>query len=109
MAEGWLQYLGQSSVQPKWAANTSRIVHLSTFNDPLVQAQDRQLNRYYTLMKEQGHLFAGAPPMPYHAELRDTITPYIHQAILGELTADEALTQAAQAVDARLLELVNAK
>lgn len=102
----WLQYLGQPAVQPEWAANTSRIVHLSTFNNLLVKAQDRKLNQYYTLMKEQGHLFAGAPPTPYHAEIRDAIAPYIRQAILGGLTPDEALDQAAQAVDIRLKELV---
>ncbi len=101
----WLQYLGQPSVQPGWAAATSRVVHISTFDNPLVQTQDQRLNGYYTLMKKQGQLFGGAPPMPYHAEVRDTISPYIHQAITGDLSADEALDQAALAVDALLASL----
>ncbi len=104
----WLQYLGQPAIQPPWAVETSRIVHLSTFDDPLVQAQDRRLNGYYSLMKQQGHLFAGAPPMADHVEIRDTIAPFIHRAILGELTAEEALDEAARAVDRRLLELARA-
>jgi len=101
----WLQYLGQPAVQPAWAVETSRIVHLSTFNDPLILAQDQQLDGYYTLMKRQGHLFAGAPPFPFHTEVRDAITPYIHRAIRGELTPDEALDQAALAVDQVLIRL----
>ena len=43
--------------------------------------------------------------MPYHVEVRDTISPYIHQAITGDLSADEALDQAALAVDALLASL----
>lgn len=101
----WLQYLGQPSLQPKWAIATGRVVHLSTFDDPLVQAQDDKLDGYYTLMKEQGHLFAGAPPFPFHARVRDTIMPFIHQAINGEITPEQALDQAAQAVDKELIRL----
>jgi multiple sugar transport system substrate-binding protein len=95
----WLQYLGRPGIQPEWAATSSRVVHLSTFDDPLVRAQDERLHGYYTLMKEQGHLYAGAPPFASHVAIRDVIGPYIHQAIVGELTPAEALDQAAVAVD----------
>jgi multiple sugar transport system substrate-binding protein len=101
----WLQYLGRPTIQPRWAATSSRVVHLSTFDDALVQSQDKKLNGYYTLMKEQGKLFAGAPPFPFHIEIRDTIAPYIHRAITGELTPDQALDQAAIAVDEELVRL----
>ncbi|MDX1520081.1 MAG: extracellular solute-binding protein [Anaerolineae bacterium] len=101
----WLQYLGQATVQPEWAIASGRIVHLSTFDDPLVQIQDEKLDGYYTLMKEQGHLFAGAPPFPFHASVRDVIMPFIHQAITGELTPEQALDQAAIAVDKELVRL----
>ena len=101
----WLQYLGQPSVQPEWAVETARVVHLSTFDDPLVQAQDQRLNGYFTLMKRQGNLFVGAPPVAFHVEVRDAIVPYIHGAIAGTMTPDEALDGAAAAVDALLVEL----
>ena len=101
----WLQYLGQPSIQPEWAVATGRVVHLSTFDDPLVKAQDERLDGYYTLMKEQGYLFSGAPPFPFHAAVRDVIVPFIHQAITGNLTPEEALDQAALAVDAELIRL----
>ncbi len=101
----WLQYLGLPSIQPEWATTSSRVVHLSTFDDPLVRAQNERLNGYYTLMKEQGRLFAGAPPFPFHQDVRDTIAPFIHQAIIGELTPAEALDQAAVAVEKELIRL----
>lgn len=101
----WLQYLGQTAVQPDWASASGRVVHFSTFDNGLIEAQDRRLNGYYSLMKEHGNLFAGAPPFPFHTEVRDMILPYIHQAIRQEISPDEALRHAAQAVDQRLLEL----
>ncbi len=101
----WLQYLGRPVVQPEWATLSSRVVHLSTFDDPMVRAQDKRLNGYYTLMKKEGHLFAGAPPFPFHVAVRDVIGIYINQAITGELTPGEALDQAAIAVDKELLRL----
>ncbi len=101
----WLQYLGRPAIQPEWAVTSSRVVHLSTFDDPLVQAQDKRLNGYYTLMKKQGHLFAGAPPFPCHVAIRDIIGAYLHQSIKGQLTPAEALDQAAVAVDKELARL----
>lgn len=101
----WLQYLGQPTIQPEWAVTSSRVVHLSTFDDPLVRAQDKRLNGYYTLMKKQGHLFTGAPPFPFHVIIRDIIGTYLHQAIVKEVTPAEALDQAAVAVDKELVRL----
>lgn len=101
----WLQYLGQAAVQPDWATVSGRIVHFSTFDDALVKAQDRRLNGYYTMMKEHGNLFAGAPPFPFHVQVRDIVTPYLHGAIRHELTPAQALQQAARAVDDELTRL----
>lgn len=101
----WLQYLGQAAVQPDWASASGRVVHFSTFESSLIETQDRRLNGYYSLMKEHGNLFAGAPPFPFHMQVRDIITPYIHLAIRHELSPAEALHQAAQAVDAALAQL----
>ena len=92
-------------MQPAWAVTSGRVVHLSTFDDPLVQAQNVKLNGYYSLMKKQGHLFAGAPPFPFHTQVRDLIAPFIYRAIRGELTPAQALDQAALAVDAKLIQL----
>jgi multiple sugar transport system substrate-binding protein len=101
----WLQYIGQPSVQADWAVKAARVVQNATFDDPLVVEQDAKVGGYYTFMKDQGYLFAGAPPFPFHPQIREVIAPFIYSAIAGEITAAEALDQAAAAVDAELVNL----
>ena len=101
----WLQFIGQPSVQAEWAAAGARITHTATFDDPLIAEQDARVDGYYTLLEEQGPLFAGAPPFPFHAQVREIIDPFIHRVILGELSAADGLSQAAMAVDEELARL----
>lgn len=101
----WLQFIGQPSVQPEWAAAGSRIVHTATFDDPLIAELDPMVDGYYTLLEEEGPLFAGAPPFPFHNSVVETVAPFIYSAIAGEITAEEALDQAAAAVDEELVRL----
>ena len=98
----WLQFIGQESVQAEWAAAGARITHTATFDDPLIAEQDTKVDGYYTLLEEQGPLFSGAPPFPFHAQVREVIDPFIQRAILGELSPADALSQAAMAVDEEL-------
>ncbi len=63
----FLQYIGQDSVQPGWAVAAPRITNTATYDDPGVVELDAKLGGYYTLLKDQGKLFAGAPPYPFHA------------------------------------------
>ncbi|MCB0153765.1 MAG: extracellular solute-binding protein [Anaerolineae bacterium] len=98
----WLQYIGQESVQPQWATAGSRIVMDSTFEDALVKAQDARTDNYYTLMKEQGPLFKGAPPFPFHPQAQTTAQTYIWQALTGDSTPSDALDQACAAVEEEL-------
>jgi multiple sugar transport system substrate-binding protein len=101
----WLQYIGQESVQADWAIAGSRIVMESTYDDPAVQEADAAAGNYYTLMREEGPLFRGAPPFPFHAAIRSVVEPFIWQALAGEMTAEDALDQAAAAADAELVNL----
>ncbi|MEZ4558161.1 MAG: extracellular solute-binding protein [Caldilineaceae bacterium] len=101
----WMQYVGQESVQADWAVAGSRIVMESTYDDPKVQAVDAETDGYYTLMREDGPLFRGAPPFPFHAAMVNTVQPFIWKALSGELTPEEALDQAAAAADAELVNL----
>jgi multiple sugar transport system substrate-binding protein len=66
---------------------------------------DVKTNGYYSLFKDQGYLFGGAPPFPFHATIREVIAPFIYKAIAGELTPADALDQAAAAVDTELPNL----
>jgi multiple sugar transport system substrate-binding protein len=95
----WLEYIGQASVQPRWATAGARIVQNSTFDDPLVTAQDARTDGYYTLLEEQGPLFRGAPPFPFHPTAQTTAQTYIWQALSGESSASDALDQACAAVE----------
>ena len=101
----WLQFIGQPSVQAEWAVTSSRVTHTATFSDPLVVEADAAVGGYYTMLEDQGYLLAGAPPFPFHAQVREVIAPFIYRAISGELTPEEALDQAAIAADASLVDL----
>ncbi len=101
----WLQYIGQPSVQADWAVAGSRVVHQATYDDPKVQAQDAKADGYYTLMRDQGKLFAGAPAYPFHGQVREAVAPFIYQAIIGQMTPSDALDKAAEAAEAELKNL----
>ena len=101
----WLQYIGQESVQADWAIAGSRIVMESTYDDPKVKEVDAKTDNYYTLMREKGPLFRGAPPFPFHAAVRAVVEPFIWKALSGEMTPSDALDQAAAAANAELVNL----
>ena len=71
-------------MQADWAVAGSRITLQSTYDDPKVQAQDAKTDGYYTLMRDQGKLFAGAPPYPFHNQLRETVAPIFWSASVQE-------------------------
>lgn len=101
----WLEFIGQEAVQPDWAVAGSRIVMDSTFDAPQVQEADAATNGYYTMLKEEGPLYRGAPPFPFHNTLRETIDPFIWQTLAGDLTPADALDQACAAAEATMLQL----
>ncbi len=101
----WLEYVGQESVQPEWAIAGSRIVMDSTYDDPKVLEVDAKTDNYFSKMKEYGPLFRGAPPFPFHAQVREAVAPFIWQAITGDMSAADAMDQAAAAADAELVNL----
>jgi multiple sugar transport system substrate-binding protein len=101
----FLQYIGQPSVQPDWAAASSRIVMNATYDDPKIQEMNAKVDNYFTLMRDQGKLFRGAPPYPFHAQVREATAPMFWQAITGELSPSDALDQMAAAAEQELTQL----
>ncbi|HVZ17755.1 MAG TPA: extracellular solute-binding protein [Terriglobales bacterium] len=101
----WLEYISQESVQADWAVAASRITLNATYDEPKVQQYDASTDHYFTKMKDDGYLFAGAPPFPFHAGIREVIAPFVWKAITGEMTVSDALDQAAAATDAELVKL----
>jgi multiple sugar transport system substrate-binding protein len=66
----FLEYIGQASVQPGWAIAAPRVTNKSTDDDAKVKEMDVKLDGHYTLLKDTGYLFVGAPPYPFHARVR---------------------------------------
>lgn len=94
----FLQYIGQNEVQPDWAVAAPRVTNTVTYDAPQVQEMNAKLGGYYDLLKDQGYLFAGAPPYPFHAQVREATAPTFYQILLGNLSVDEGLdTMAAEA------------
>jgi multiple sugar transport system substrate-binding protein len=80
----FLQYIGQDSVQPDWAVAAPRITNTATYDDPKVLEMDKKLNGYYTMLKNDGRLFQGAPPYPFHAQVREATAPIFYKILTGE-------------------------
>jgi multiple sugar transport system substrate-binding protein len=101
----FLQYIGQDSVQGDWAVAAPRITNSSTYDDPKVIEMDKKLGGYYTMLKNDGKLFAGAPPYPFHAQVREATAPIFYKILTGEVSSDDGLDQMAAAAEAELKNL----
>jgi multiple sugar transport system substrate-binding protein len=101
----FLQFIGQDSVQGGWAVAAPRITNTATYDDPKVLEMDKKLGGYYTMLKEQGKLFAGAPPYPFHAQVREATSPIFFRILTGEVGSDEGLDQMAAAAEQELTNL----
>jgi len=101
----FIQWVCRKDFQGEFAKAGSRIVRTSTFDDPIVLAMDKEVDGYYSMFKNEGYLYKGAPPFPFHATIREVIYTYTIQAITGEMTASEALDAAAKATNEELVKL----
>ena len=101
----FLQYIGQDSVQPGWAVAAPRITNTATYGDPGVMEMDAKLGGYYTMLKDQGKLFAGAPPYPFHAQVREATAPIFYEILTGAVEPDAGLDQMAAAAEQELTNL----
>jgi multiple sugar transport system substrate-binding protein len=101
----WEQYYAQAKFQADWAIAGSRITETATYDDPKVKEFDVKTNGYFTLMKDQGYLFAGAPPFPFHSALFTALEPPFWKSLTGELTPEAALDQMCQITEDTLTKL----
>ncbi len=101
----FLEYIAQNDVQADWAVAGSRITNTATYDDPKVQDLDKKLNGYFTMLRDDGKLFAGAPPYPFHAQLREATAPIFYQILTGEVDADTGLDQMAAKAEEELTSL----
>ncbi|KAA1180151.1 extracellular solute-binding protein [Rhizobium tropici] len=101
----FLQFIGQNDVQPDWAIAAPRVTNTATFDDPKVKAMDIKLGGFYTMLKDQGKLFAGAPPYPFHAQVREATAPIFFDILTGKIGPDEGLDKMAAKTEEELTSL----
>ena len=101
----FLQFIGQNEVQADWAVAAPRITNTATYDDPKVVEMDKTLGGYYTMLKDQGKLFAGAPPYPFHAQLRSALEPIFYDILTGKIGPDEGLDAMAAKTEEELTTL----
>ncbi len=101
----FLQYIGQDAVQAPWAVAGSRITNTATYDDPAVQELDGKLGGYFTMLRDQGKLFAGAPPYPFHAQVIQATAPIFYDILTGSIDPDTGLDRMAAKAEEELTNL----
>ncbi|MGP3699534.1 extracellular solute-binding protein [Rhodobacter sp. NSM] len=101
----FLEFLALPEIQEEWAAAGSRITLTSTYETPKVEAMDEQLGGYFTMLKDDGRLFKGAPEYPFHAQLREATAPIFYEILTGSIGPDEGLDQMAAKAEEELTSL----
>lgn len=101
----FMQFMAEEELQPDWAVAGSRITTTATYDDPQVQELSSQLGGYFDMMKDQGHLFAGAPAYPFHAQVREATAPIFYDILTGSIEPDAGLDQMAAKAEEELTDL----
>jgi multiple sugar transport system substrate-binding protein len=101
----FLQFTTRKEWAPEFAAIASRVVRKSTFDSARIKELDPKVSGYYSLFKEYGPLFAGAPAFPMHPVLNEIQMNWIVKAVAGEVDAATACDEMAKEIDAKLAEL----
>lgn len=101
----FLQFMALPEVQEEWALAAPRVTLSSTYDSPRVQELDEELGGYFSMMRDQGKLFKGAPEYPFHAQLREATAPIFYQILTGSLDPDAGLDQMAAAAEQELSDL----
>lgn len=101
----FLQFLAEEDIQPEWAVAGSRITTTATYDAPEVQELNKKLGGYFDMLREDGKLFGGAPPYPFHAQVREAVAPIFYQILTGNIEPDAGLDQMAAKAEQELTNL----
>jgi multiple sugar transport system substrate-binding protein len=101
----FMQFMALPEVQEEWAVAAPRITLTSTYNAPRVQALDEELGGYYTMLRDEGKLFKGAPPYPFHRQVIEATAPTFYQILTGDIAPDAGLDQMAAEAEEELTNL----
>ncbi|QDC10021.1 extracellular solute-binding protein [Oceanicola sp. D3] len=100
----FLQFMALPEVQEQWAM-ASRITLDSTYDTPMVKELDEELGGYFTMMKDQGYLFKGAPEYPFHRQVLEATAPTFYSILTGDTPVSEGLDKMAAEAEAELKTL----
>ena len=101
----FMQFMAEEELQPDWTLAGSRITTTATYDDPKVQELNAKLGGYFDMMKDQGKLFKGAPPYPFHAQVREATAPIFYDILTGKIDPDTGLDQMAAKAEQELTDL----
>lgn len=101
----FMEFLAEEDIQPGWTLASSRITTTATYDDPGVKDLNTKLGGYFDMMKDQGNLFKGAPPYPFHAQVREATAPIFYEILTGALDPDTGLDQMAAKAEQELTDL----
>lgn len=101
----FLEFISLPEVQEDWALAGSRITLKSTYDAPKVKEMDEELGGYYTMLRDQGYLFKGAPEYPFHAQVREATAPIFYEILTGDLSPEDGLDQMAAKTEEVLTSL----
>ena len=101
----FLQFVARKEWGPEFASLAARVVRKSTFDSDLIKEMDPKVDGYYTMLKDFGDLFAGAPAFPMHPVLNEIQMKWIVKAVAGEATVEEVCDEMAKEIDSTLADL----
>lgn len=102
----FLQYVTSKQNSEMLAKKASAVTRTAVLDELVGSDYDKKLDGYYSLMKEYGHLFKGAPEFPFHKMLIEgPYLKWISRVVAGDVTAEEALEKLAEEVDKTLVQL----
>lgn len=99
------QFMALPEVQEDWAIAGSRITLTATYDAPAVQEVDEELGGYYSMLRDQGYLFKGAPEYPFHRQVLEATAPTFYEILTGSMDAGEGLDQMARIAEETLTDL----
>ena len=100
----FLQFMALPEVQEEWAM-ASRITLTSTYDAPKVKELDEELGGYYSMLRDQGYLFNGAPEYPFHRQVLEATAPTFYSILTGDTGVDEGLDEMARIAEEELTTL----
>ena len=101
----FLQFMALPEVQEEWAVAAPRVTLTSTYDAPRVVELDAELRGYFSMLRDQGHLFKGAPEFPFHAQVREATAPIFYQILTGDVGVSEGLDLMAAAAEEEMANL----